>query len=76
MITVKRKIKLSRESHGRRRVSGDADGRGGGTGSIPISPAHGVRDPAGRECPHRRGGRPHELARLGHVTQPRMQILT
>ena len=78
MITVKRKIKLSRESHGRRRVeAATPTAVEVEPGRIPrISRLMAVAIRLERMLRAGEVADLTELARLGHVTQPRMsQIL-
>ena len=78
MITVKRRIQITRESHGRRRVApAKTEPTPVAAGSIPrISRLMAVAIRLEGLLLSGEGCDVTELARLGHVTQPRMsQIL-
>lgn len=78
MITVKRKLKLTREAHGRRRVAANStESPSVEAGRIPrISRLMAVAIRLDRLLQTGEVAGVAELARLGHVTQPRMsQIL-
>ena len=78
MITVKRKVQFTREAHGRRRVTpATTEPKPVEPGRVPrISRLMAVAIRLERMLQTREVSDIHELARLGHVTQPRMsQIL-
>jgi len=78
MITVKRKVQFTREAHGRRRVTpATTEPKPVEPGRIPrISRLMAVAIRLERMLLIGEVSDIHELARLGHVTQPRMsQIL-
>ena len=78
MITVKRKVKLTREAHGRRRIAPQpSETPPVEAGRIPrISRLMALAIRLERLLQSGEVGNLTELARLGHVTQPRMsQIL-
>jgi len=78
MITVKRKVQFTREAHGRRRVApATTETKPVEPGRVPrISRLMAVAIRLERMLQTREVSDIHELARLGHVTQPRMsQIL-